>query len=99
MSPLAYIQLFFLAILVVLGTTAYFVVTGMAGQIGTQAARIVELEREVTKRDSKLFAEAGRIERRDRAISNSKCKVDIENWIRHPELMPEPFDPFNQLPR
>lgn len=97
MNPLASIQLFILAVLVVLGTTAYFVVTGMAGQLATQGKRISELERLVDQKDAKLLAEAGRIERRDRAISLSKCADTINDWIRHPEKLPEPFDPFRQF--
>lgn len=96
LSPIAYIQLIGLAILVVLGAVAYFVVTGMAHEIGVKATRISELERTISKHEAKLLAEAGRIERRDRAIEASKCKETINDWIRHPEKLPEPFDPFNQ---
>ena len=38
-----------------------------------------------------------RIERRDDAINASQCKAQINHWVRNPDEIPKPFDPFNQL--
>jgi len=38
-----------------------------------------------------------RIERRDDAINASQCKATINHWVRNPDEIPQPFNPFNQL--
>jgi len=38
-----------------------------------------------------------RIERRDDAINASQCKTQINHWVRNPDEIPKPFNPFNQL--
>ena len=96
MSPLGYLQLFVLAVLVTLGGVAYFVVSGMSYELGQKATTISELNRKVEKLEAKALAEAGRIDRRDKAIAQSKCAETIQDWIKHPEKIPEPFDPFNR---
>lgn len=96
LGPMMYLFLFAVAVVIVLGVVAYFVVSGMGSQIASQATTISELKRTLEQRDAKLLAEAGRIDRRDRAISASKCKAQIEDWIRHPEKVPDPFDPFTK---
>lgn len=97
MNPFVQLQLFALAVLVVLGGVAYFVVSGMSYDIGQKATQISELKRTVDKLEARALAEAGRIDRRDKAIAQSKCADTIQDWIKHPEKIPEPFDPFNQL--
>lgn len=37
------------------------------------------------------------IARRDAAIDASTCKQKIRWWVSHPDDIPVPFDPFNQL--
>lgn len=36
-------------------------------------------------------------DRRDAAIKASKCAKEIQYWVRHPDDIPKPYDPFNQL--
>ncbi len=59
--------------------------------------KVVELQREVDKRDGRLASYLRMIERRDAAIKASKCAPQIDKWVRNPEEIPKPFEPFNQL--
>jgi hypothetical protein len=36
-------------------------------------------------------------DRRDAAIKASKCAKEIQYWVRHPDEIPKPYNPFNQL--
>ena len=36
-------------------------------------------------------------DRRDEAIAASRCKSQIQHWIKNPDEITKPFNPFNQL--
>lgn len=37
------------------------------------------------------------LDRRDAAINASKCKTQIQDWVKNPDSIPKAFNPFNQL--
>lgn len=63
------------------------------------AAKIATLERDKRNIESRVASYQTLLARRDAAIAASKCKVQIETWVKNPDTIPTPFDPFNQLGR
>jgi hypothetical protein len=68
------------------------------------ASKLSEVQKDYDALAQKLrlleAREAGhlrQIERRDAAINASTCKQKITYWVSHPDDIPQPFDPFNQL--
>lgn len=60
----------------------------------TMSAKIERLSHENKLYKSRLESYNLRIERRDQAISASKCKAQINQWLRNPDQIPLPADPF-----
>lgn len=62
-----------------------------------QATQIANYEHDVALKDARLVSYKRMIDRRDAAIAASTCKAKITYWVSHPDDLPKPFDPFNQL--
>lgn len=58
---------------------------------------IQRLERDKALLESRVTSYQTLMARRDAAIEASKCKAQIQHWIKNPDEMPTKFDPFNQL--
>lgn len=68
------------------------------------ASKLADVQQELDRVNHELALQRGRdesykrmIDRRDAAIGASKCKDQITHWVRNPDEIPQPFDPFNQL--
>lgn len=61
------------------------------------AANNALLQRQLTLQQSREKSLRTLLERRNQAIAASKCKDQIERWVKDPDSIPKPFDPFNQL--
>lgn len=59
--------------------------------------RIERLERDKALITSRVASYKTLLARRDAAITASACKAQIERWVKNPDEIPTPFDPFNQL--
>ena len=59
--------------------------------------QLVAAKAEVAKRDGRLASYERMVARRDAAIDASKCKPQIREWVKNPDNIPVPFNPFNQL--
>lgn len=90
MNPLPYLQVLLLG--GVIAAASYFLVDykDMARTRG-------DLDRKIEQLESRVASYQRMVERRDKAIEASKCKDTIKTWIRKPDDIPVPFDPFNQL--
>lgn len=65
----------------------------------TEMPKTIErLERDKKLLNSRVESYRTLNARRDAAIAASKCKVQIEYWLKNPDEIPTKFDPFNQLP-
>lgn len=60
-------------------------------------AKIERLERDNRLIESRVASLRTLMARRDAAIAASRCKTQIQTWIKNPDSIPTPFDPFNQL--
>ncbi len=81
------------AILVFLGGFGWNFVTS----IKDQAATITQLQHQVDLDKGTLDSYKRMVDRRDAAIKASKCSVQIAAWVKNPDSIPVPFNPFNQL--
>lgn len=61
------------------------------------SGQIVTLQHDIDLRDGREASFRRMLDRRDAAINASKCKVQIQNWVKNPDNIPKPFNPFNQL--
>ena len=52
--------------------------------------KVARLEREATLRESRLASKQTVIERQRAAIDASKCKAQIDKWIKDPDLLKKP---------
>lgn len=59
--------------------------------------QLAAVRREKSLDDGRIASYRRMIDRRDAAIDASRCKAQIKEWVSHPENLPVPFDPFNQL--
>lgn len=59
------------------------------------ATKIAEMQREANLNEGRLASYKRMIDRRDAAINASQCKAQIEFWVKNPDDVPKPFDPFN----
>jgi hypothetical protein len=84
----------FAALMVFVGTLAWTYIHDYRNL----AEENVRLKYELTKYDGRLTSYSRMIARRDAAISASQCKAKIEYWVRNPESIPVPFDPFKTSP-
>lgn len=80
-------------IMIAIVTVGWSLVTNLRDQQDV----IAELRRKADLTDSREASYVRRIERRDAAIAASACKAQIERWVRNPDEVPQPFNPFNQL--
>lgn len=80
---------------------ALWFVYGWGSQIITNYTempkRIQQLERDKALIESRVKSYQTLMARRDAAIEASKCKEQIQYWVKNPDEMPTKFDPFNQL--
>lgn len=60
-------------------------------------SKIALLERDLKLVNSRVASYQTLNARRDAAIAASKCKTQIEYWLKNPDEIPTKFDPFNQL--
>jgi hypothetical protein len=58
----------------------------------------VKLKAEIVKYDGRLASYKRMWERRQAAIDASACKVQINKWVRNPDDIPKPFEPFKNSP-
>lgn len=83
-----------------IGAVAFFVwgnVQSVIDRYTDMSGKIATLERNNKLLTSRLDSYNLRISRRDEAIAASQCKEKIQYWLRHPDEIPKPFDPFGQL--
>lgn len=66
------------------------------GNYGAMAAKIERLERDKALIDSRVKSYQTLLARRDAAIAASACKEKIEYWVKHPDEIPVPWDPFKR---
>lgn len=59
----------------------------------TNIAKISRLERDAALRETRLASKQTVIERQRAAINASKCKAQIDQFIKDPDLL-KPVDPF-----
>lgn len=86
--------------LVVIAGLVYFAYANVQSVITrytNMSGEITALTKENKLLKSRLDSYNLRISRRDDAINASKCKDQINKWVRHPDDIPQPFNPFNQL--
>lgn len=80
---------------------ALWFVYGWGSQIITNYTempkRIQQLERDKALIESRVKSYQTLMARRDAAIEASKCKEQIQHWVKNPDEIPTKFDPFNQL--
>lgn len=60
-------------------------------------SKIATHEAEIEKYKRREESALRQRDRRDDAINASKCKDQIQDWVRNPHKIPKPFDPFNQM--
>lgn len=53
-------------------------------------AKITKLERDAALRETRLASKQTVIERQRAAIDASKCKAQIDKWIKDPDLLKKP---------
>lgn len=83
-----------------LGIAALFAVSlahWLPAHISDLSRQLAEEKHQVELIDARATAYQRGNERRDAAIAASKCKDQIQYWVRHPDEIPGQFDPFNQL--
>lgn len=61
---------------------------------GNMAKKIERLEHENKLITSRVASYQTLLARRNSAIAASKCKVQIEKWIKDPDLIPGQVNPF-----
>lgn len=61
------------------------------------AQEVIRLQKEVDLNTGRNDSYRRMIDRRDAAIEASQCKDKIQYWVKHPDEIPKPFNPFNQL--
>lgn len=86
--------------LAVLALTVFFAWTNVQSVITrytNMSGEIATLRREKNLLSSRLVSYNLRIARRDEAIAASKCADTIKRWVSHPDEIPKPFNPFDQL--
>ena len=76
---------------------AYGTVQSVIDRYSNMASQNESLSHTNSLLTSRLASYNLRIERRDEAIQASKCAVQIDHWVHHPDEIPKPFSPFNQL--
>lgn len=55
------------------------------------SAEIARLEHAISLREARELSHLRMIERRNDAIAASKCKQQIEHWVRNPDEIPRPL--------
>jgi len=68
------------------------------GSYRSMASEIALLKRDKALIESRVASYKTLMARRDAAIEASKCKAQIQYWVKNPDEIPTKFDPFNQLP-
>lgn len=58
--------------------------------------KIERLERDKALIESRVKSYQTLMARRDAAIAASKCKDTIQHWVKNPDEIPTPFDPFKR---
>lgn len=80
-----------------------FFVYGWGSQIITNYTEMPKQIQQLKRDKALILSRVGSYQtllaRRDAAIEASQCKVQIQKWIKDPDTIPTPFDPFNQLGR
>lgn len=61
------------------------------------AAKIERLERNNRLINSRVTSYQTLIARHKAAAAASKCKAQIEHWVKNPDEIPTKFDPFSQF--
>lgn len=94
---LLYIRLAALAGVAAIAWFAYGWGLQVIGTYNDNIAKIERLERNNRLIESRVKSYMTLIARRDAAIAASKCKAQIEHWLKNPDEIPTKFNPFNQL--
>jgi hypothetical protein len=79
------------------GYFVYGVATNWLSEYGAANQKLAMCERDNRMLESRVKSWQLLKERRDEAIAASACKGQIEDWIKNPDEIPKPFNPFNQL--
>lgn len=82
-----------LGVIVAAGSFGY----GFVHNYKEMAGQIVTLQRDLALRDGREASQRRMIDRRDAAIAASQCAAQIQKWVKNPDDIPVPFNPFNQL--
>lgn len=95
MFALSYIRLGIIGALLVAGWFAYGWGSQVISNYGGMAAKIERLERDKALIESRVKSYQTLMARRDAAIEASRCKDQIQHWVKNPDEIPTPFDPFS----
>lgn len=95
--PFVYIRLIGLAAVAIAAWFAYGWGSEIIGNYRTMASEITTCQRDKALVESRVKSYQTLIARRDAAIEASKCKVQLQDWVKNPDKIPTKFDPFNQL--
>lgn len=79
------------AIALFIGGAGYSLVTNYS----SQAAQLQQAQYDAELIKRKLESYTRMVDRRDAAISASKCADQIKHWVSNPDEIPKKFDPFN----
>lgn len=95
---LSYVRLAGLAAAAIALWFAYGWGSEVIGNYRSMASEITTLKRDKALIESRVKSYQTLMARRDAAITASRCKDQIERWLKNPDEIPTPFDPFHQLP-
>lgn len=70
---------------------------GLGAEIAQKTEALDAVQRQMDLVMARERSHIRMIERRDAAINASTCKTQINRWIKNPDEVPQPFNPFNQL--
>lgn len=92
-----YVRLAGLAAIAVAAWFIYGWGSEVIGNYRSMASEITTLKRDKALIESRVASYQTLMARRDAAITASKCKDQIQRWLKNPDEIPTKFDPFNQL--
>lgn len=63
--------------------------------VAQQGGTIASLKRDIELREAREKALRWRLQVRDDAIEQSKCKLTLQDWVKNPDKIPKKFKPFD----
>lgn len=79
------------------GWFVWGVVNNAISEYGRTHQELAMCKRDKALIESRVDSWKALKERRDEAIAASRCKDQIQHWIKNPDEIPKPFNPFDQL--